>query len=72
MPKQKICLLSLSVSVSCLVLMLVIVFWLFVEKKQKIIVEIDLIIKDYESTDLDKIVTSQKEQKTNMNGTNIT
>ena len=67
MPKQKICLLSLSVSVSCLVLMLVIVFWLFVEKKQKTIVEIDLIIKDYESTDLDKIVASPKEQKTNTN-----
>ena len=68
MLKQKMCLLSLSISVSCLVFLLVIVFCLFCygRKKQKIIVEIDLVIRNYESpaqSDFDVFLNSEKKKK---------
>ena len=68
MLKQKMCLLSLSISVSCLVFLLVIVFCLFYygRKKQKIIVEIDLLIRNYESpaqSDFDAFLNSKKKTK---------
>ena len=68
MLKQKMCLLSLSISVSCLVFLLVIVFCLFYygRKKQKIIVEIDLLIRNYESpaqSDFDAFLNSKKKNK---------
>ena len=58
----------LSVSVSCLVFMLVIVFWLFLlwKKKLKIITEINLVIRNYESTaesDFHKYLYSKKTQR---------
>ena len=64
MPKPTIGLLSLSVSVSCLVFMLFIVFCLiFMEKKKKIIAEIDLLIKNYESADFNKLLHPEKNKK---------
>ena len=72
MPKQTKCLLLLLVSVSCLVLMFIIVYYgAYFEKKAKIIAEIDLVIKNYASTDFDKLLHSKKKQKRNMSGTNI-
>ena len=68
MLKQKMCLLSLSISVSCLVFLLVIVFCLFYygRKKEKIIVEIDLLIRNYESpaqSDFDAFLNKKKTTK---------